>query len=116
MSKYFTEQELACTHCGDSGFKHLDKLDAIREECGFPFIVTSGFRCNRHPIEKQKPVLGEHGEGDAVDIGCQGEQAIKLIEVALKHGVKRIGVQQKGSGRFIHLGFSKRRPASVWSY
>lgn len=116
MSKYFTDQELACSHCGDTGFNHLDKLDAIREECGFPFIVTSGFRCANHPIEKAKAILGEHGDGDAVDIGCRGEEALKLIEVALKHGVRRIGVSQKGGSRFIHLGFSDHRPAAIWSY
>jgi len=51
---------------------------------------------------------------------CSGKEALEVIRVAQKHGIKRIGVQQKGNGRFIHLdscteaeGFSS--PA-MWSY
>ena len=123
MSKYFSEDELACQHCGeyhfDEGF--LAKLDAIREECGFPFPVSSGFRCVEHPIEARKIEQGKprgaHTYGKAIDIAVTGERAIKLLEVAIRHGVKRIGVNQKGSGRFIHLDGCDELPNPViWSY
>lgn len=118
MSKYFTKQELACQHCGEVGFKdeNLELLDKIRESCGFPFIVTSGYRCSAHPIEKQKASPGEHASGDAVDIACRGADALKLIYVAQNYGIKRIGVAQKGSSRFIHIGFDLTRPDAIWSY
>lgn len=118
---YFTEEELACQHCGEKGFKdeHLPLLNAIREECGWPFVVSSGYRCPDHPIEKVKTSTGEHALGEAVDIRCHSEKAFQLMKVAIEHGVERIGVHQKGKyeTRFIHLGFSKRMPGPTpWSY
>jgi uncharacterized protein YcbK (DUF882 family) len=124
MSKYFSEDELACQHCGEHKFDEafLTKLDAIREECGFPFPVTSGYRCEEHPIEARKIEQGRprgaHTYGKAIDIGVSGERAGKLLEVAMKHGIKRIGVNQKGNSRFIHLDvcdFEMPSPA-LWSY
>ena len=51
---------------------------------------------------------------------ANGENALEIIRVAQKHGIQRIGIQQKGGGRFIHLdactdedGFPN--PA-IWSY
>ena len=120
---YFTDEELACQHCGKQGFRaeHLEKLNAIREACGFPFIVSSGYRCEDHPIEAQKVAkggsVGEHSLGSAVDIACEGEKAVMLLYMAQVWGVKRIGVNQKGSNRFIHLGFSDELPTpALWSY
>jgi len=119
MSKYFTEKELACQHCGAHKFDKdfLALLDTIREECGFPFIVSSAYRCKDHPIEARKPFTGEHETGRAIDIACSGEKALQLVTVALKHGITRIGINQKGNGRFIHLGVSKDFPnPTIWSY
>ena len=116
---YFTDEELACQHCGKQGFKaeHLEKLNAIREACGFPFIVSSGYRCEAHPIEAAKQRPGEHSLGSAVDIACEGEKALTVLYMAQVWGVKRIGVNQRGSGRFIHLGFSDELPSpAIWSY
>ena len=54
--KYFTEKELACQHCGEEGIDHefMGVIEELREELGFPFVVTSGYRCAEHPIEKRK--------------------------------------------------------------
>lgn len=123
LSEYFSLDELACKHCGTRGFNYenLPLLDAIREECGFPFILSSAYRCPQHPAEKNKTsvLLGEHAQGDAVDVLCYGNDAYKLVEVAIAHGVTRIGISQRGehSKRFIHLGFSKHKPRfMIWSY
>jgi zinc D-Ala-D-Ala carboxypeptidase len=121
---YFSAQELTC-QCGcntvefDLGF--LAKLNAIRHEAGFGFTVSSAYRCPNHPIEARKVNgPGAHSTGQAVDIACSGAKALEVIRIAQKHGISRIGIQQKGSGRFIHLddcsaeqGFST--PA-IWSY
>ena len=62
----------------------LKTLNAIREECGFPFTITSGYRSPEHPIEARKIRLGKpagaHSTGKAVDIAVKGEKAIKLID------------------------------------
>jgi|TARA_B100000780_G_scaffold10605_1_gene7358 zinc D-Ala-D-Ala carboxypeptidase len=119
---YFTPKELQCQHSGEDGIEasFLEKLNAIRQECDFPFTVTSGYRSPEHPIEAKKEKPGAHSSGRAVDIGVRGLQALRLVEVAIKHGMTGIGVQQKGGGRFIHLDdieaddrFS--RP-TIWSY
>lgn len=117
--KYFHSDEFRCQHCGNQGIKSsfTEKLDDIRDECGFPFLISSGYRCPEHPIEARKEKPGSHAAGYAADIAVTGEQALRVIEVALRHGIKRIGVNQKGGGRFIHLDTDPDRPSpAIWSY
>src|SRR6056300_680552 len=66
----FTLEEFACKHCGKNEISHdlIDKLQELREECEFPFIVTSGYRCSEHPAEINKDKPGMHAKGLAVDI------------------------------------------------
>ena len=117
--KYFHPDEFRCQHCGGEGIKSsfAEKLDDIRDECGFPFLISSGYRCPEHPIEAKKEKPGAHSTGHAADIAVTGEQAIRVLEVAIKHGIKRIGVNQKGGGRFIHLDTAPDLPSpAIWSY
>lgn len=105
-NKYFTHNELKCKHTGENKFDpdFLDLLTKIRIECDFPFALSSAYRSPEHPLEMRKPNgAGAHSTGKAVDILCRGENAVKLISVAIAFGITRIGVQQKGTGRFIHL-------------
>lgn len=118
---YFTTEELSCQHCNKYKFDEsfLEVLNNIRKECNFPFIVSSGYRCPNHPIEARKPNgPGSHSTGKAIDIAVKGDKAIKVLEVAIKYGIKRIGVNQKGSGRFIHLDMADDTFTSpaIWSY
>ena len=122
--KYFTDEELACSHCGKV-YMHIDfmrKIELLRKHLGFPFIVTSGFRCSTHPIEAAKASPGAHTTGQAMDIQVAGNNAHKLLAMALKGGMSGIGVAQKGphGQRFIHLDnldHSVERPRpTVWSY
>jgi len=120
---YFKAKELTCK-CGcnkvefDLGF--LATLNAIREECGFSFALSSAYRCPEHPVEARKEVKGAHTHGKAVDILASGENALEIIRVAQKHGIQRIGIQQKGSGRFIHLDGCTEEDGfpcpAIWSY
>ena len=120
---YFSEKELSCTHCGEYHFdeEFLELLNHIREECGFPLPVTSGYRCPGHPINIEKAAagkpLGAHSKGLAVDIAVSYSNAHTLLKVAVENGVPRIGINQKGDGRFIHLDcdFSLSYP-TIWSY
>ena len=61
-----------------------------------------------------------HTTGKAADIAVSREDAFHLLSLALSKGFTGIGVQQKGSGRFIHLDTienSEGRPRpTVWSY
>ena len=122
MSKYFSDKEMACQHCGatktDAAF--MDALDSLREAYGKPMIVSSGYRCPNHPIEAKKATPGAHASGKAIDIAVSGADAVRLLYFALEFGFTGIGIQQKGSGRFIHLDICTAddglpRP-TIWSY
>jgi len=121
-SKYpnFSESEFRCRHTGKCEMRpeFLAVLQAIRTEYGKPMRITSGYRDRTHPAEARKSTTGAHVLGVAADIAVEGSDALRVVELALKHGIKRIGVQQKGGGRFIHLdigGPGLPSPA-MWSY
>ena len=122
--KYFTEDELRCSHCGINNMNNLfmQRIVMLRELLGFPFVVTSAYRCKDHPIESRKDSPGAHTTGQALDINVYGNNAHRLLDAALRAGFSGVGIAQKGehSIRFIHLddlGNSDDRPRpTVWSY
>ena len=116
----FTAAELRCQHCGAEGIQPalMDKLQELRTAYGKPMRITSGYRCPKHPVEVNKAVPGAHALGLAADIGVQGAEAYEVLKLALAAGFTGIGVQQKGTGRFIHVDVvdgALPRP-TVWSY
>ena len=116
----FTEDELRCQHTGLSGMtkEFMDKLQEIRTKYGKSMIVSSGYRHITHPIEARKSSRGEHTYGMCVDIAIRGKEAVELLGVAQSCGITRLGIQQKGSGRFLHLGLGAEGLANpwIWSY
>lgn len=122
MYKYFSTEELKCQHCGADGMNEtfMVKVEALRWELGFPFVVTSAYRCKDHIIERKKKTPGAHATGHAIDIAVRGDKAYKLLDAALRVGMTGIGVNQKGNNRFIHLDdleWDEDRPRPwVWSY
>ncbi len=126
-NEYFSAKELRCQHTGEDGFDadFLELLTKIRIECDFSFPISSGYRSPKHPIEQRKERLGAHTTGKAVDILCSGEKAVEVVSVALANGISRIGVQQKGQNRFIHLDictqddfpdYPNYPEEAIWSY
>ena len=89
-------------------------LDAIRADCGFAFSIDSGYRSVIHNISVGGKTDSAHMKAVAVDILCpEPFPRFKIIEVALKHGIKRIGLGQN----FIHLDGSLDLPQGVlWVY
>lgn len=120
--RYFNESEVSCRCCGVNKMSDsfMSKLDALRQACGFPFKVTSAYRCPKHnsAVSSTGPT-GPHTTGHAVDIGCRGEQAMVVVQEAIAAGFSGVGVSQKGNSRFIHLDDlvapSYPRP-NMWSY
>jgi len=116
---YFSDDELRCQcGCGKLVFDPTvrNALNAIRKEYGKPMVVSSGYRCPDHPIEAKKSKPGEHTTGTCVDIACHGFDAAALTKLALENGATRVGWNQKGASRFIHLGWSKEYPRGTWTY
>lgn len=109
---YFTLNELKCKcgKCNSTGLEmddeFMERIKILREECGFPFIVSSAYRCPDYNAQKSKTGFdGPHTTGKAMDILVQGENAYILVKKALLHDFTGIGVNQKDdvSKRFIHL-------------
>lgn len=108
---HFKRSEFACKcgNCDESsadnmGVDVVEALDAMRSEYQKPIRVTSGWRCANHPAERTKDKPGSHNRGMAVDVACRYSEAFDILELAIKSGTfARIGIQQKGDGRFLHL-------------
>jgi len=125
----FSDLELRC-RCGqcpsatrgkspmDPDF--MDRLQQLRTLYGKPMPLSSAYRCRNHPAEAGKAEPGEHCAGTAVDVRIRGADALELLHLALTLGFNRIGVSQKGTARFLHLGVSPiggRLPSPmIWSY
>ena len=114
--------EFKCSHTGqcDMNPEFIDKLNDLRLAFGKPMKITSGYRHTSHPIERKKQTHGAHTTGQAADIAVSREDALDLLSLALTRGFTGIGIQQKGSGRFIHLDTLKNSPErprpTIWSY
>lgn len=119
----FAFTEMACQETGECRIDEtmMDRLQQLRDNYGFPLTITSGYRSPRHSIEAAKETPGTHAKGRAVDIACNGVEALDLIEEALEVRFTGFGVQQKGENRFLHLDdlgpgeHTAPRP-TIWSY
>ena len=63
--RYFNIKDFDCQETGNNEMSEdfLNKLDDLRHICGFPFIITSGYRDPSHSIEAQS--MGFNGIGVA---------------------------------------------------
>ena len=120
----YSELRCRCGHCDSTG-REMDPvfmalLQRLRQVYGKPMPLSSGYRCPLHPNEVNKREAGEHSQGKAVDVKCHGADAVKILQMALNLGFVRVGVKQKGPGRFLHLGLASegdRFPSPmIWSY
>ena len=119
MYKYFTEEELKCKcGCDNAAMDPLfmEKMDTLRETCGFPFVVTSAYRCPEYNNKVSTTGLnGPHTTGKAIDIAANSHQKYKIIK-NLDSSIKRFGIAKT----FIHIdnlsageGFPEE---VIWTY
>ena len=112
MYKYFSPKEVVKFKLKPELWTLLDKL---REECGFPFIITSGLRSETENKALNGSVSDSaHLSGLAVDLSITDSlKRFKLIDISLKNGIKRIGVGKT----FIHIDIDSSKPQNVcWLY
>ena len=112
--KYFKIEDFDCQETGKNnmseGFIH--KLDKLREACGFPFVVTSGYRDPSHSAEKHKSKGGQHTLGIAADIRIHhGADRYTIVQNALAMGFTGIGIAKT----FVHVDVRESTPV-IWSY
>lgn len=120
--QYFRLSELCCPCCGACNMNDdfMELLIAMRHEAGFPFVVNSGFRCERHNAMVGGKKSSAHLFGRAVDIAARGERVLEIIALGRKFGMTGYGIAQKGQSRFIHLDNMQHaegyfRP-TIWTY
>lgn len=119
---YFTHDELKCPHCGANLMNDdfMERVNALRHHLGFPFKVTSAYRCKENELQKGRNGQSVHTMGRAIDISVSHAQAYTLLRHAADYGFTGIGVNQKGNSRFIHLddfeGNDTQPRPHVWSY
>jgi zinc D-Ala-D-Ala carboxypeptidase len=114
QSKYFKKDEFKCKHTGDNFISErlISRLDVLREACGFPLVVVSGYRSPKHPIEAAKSTPGTHTRGIAVDLRVRnGIERMKLVSEAIRLGFTGIGVAKS----FVHLDIRDDTPV-MWLY
>ena len=113
--RYFQIEDFACQETGENEIRYdfVSALDDLRGVCGFPFIITSGYRSPSHSAEARKAHPGQHTHGIAADIKVTGgAQRHAHVSNAIKLGVFRgIGVAKT----FIHVDTRDTDPM-IWQY
>jgi uncharacterized protein YcbK (DUF882 family) len=113
--KYFSIKEFDCQETGENKMQEefIHSLDKLREACGFPFKITSGYRSPEHSIEKRKSKAGTHAQGIAADIAVNnGINRRILVSKALELGFNGIGVARG----FIHVDIRQTDKPVMWCY
>jgi len=116
--EHFSESEFTChCGCGETAMEEsfVRKLDNVRHDLGFPFVISSGYRCPEYNNQVSSTGLdGPHTTGKAADIVISGRNARRLLTAA-SQVFGGIGISQKGewARRFIHVDDLDTR---VWTY
>ena len=115
--KYFKVSDFDCQETGENEMEveFMKGLDHLRAGCGFPFIITSGYRSPNHSIEAAKVAagnkLGTHAQGIAADIKVSGgAQRLAIVKHASAMGMS-VGVAKT----FVHVDTRKTEPM-CWCY
>lgn len=123
MTPHFSDAELAC-RCGCGMLPSQEFMwlvERVRVRYGKPLRVTSAARCPEYNAKVSRTGLsGPHTTGRAIDLGVSGQDALRLLRIALSEGFTGIGINQKGAARFVHLddlpnADGQPRPW-IWSY
>jgi uncharacterized protein YcbK (DUF882 family) len=112
--RYFKIEDFSCHATGENEIKQefVIKLDELRDLCGFPFVITSGYRSKEHGVEAVKLTPGTHNEGIAADIKVSnGTQRRAIVKNAIAMGFNGIGVAKT----FVHVD-SRRTAPVIWTY
>ena len=113
MENHFTSDEMKCKCCGklliDTDFR--DKLNIARELANFPFVVSSGYRCEKHNKEVGS-TSSNHTIGRAADIRCfDPDRKYIMVKAMMDAGMLGIGI----GPAFVHCDTNREIPA-IWTY
>ena len=112
----FKLSEFSCPCCKENDTQHelIERLDRARNLAGVPFVINSGYRCEKNNDWVGGVESSSHLRGLAADIECMTSQArMKIVRSLLDVGFERIGI----SALFIHVDIDRTKPPSViWTY
>ena len=109
--RYFKPSEFSCKcGCGKGSEEmirdFLIRLENAREVAGIPFIISSGFRCDKHNKFIGGVEDSSHTRGLAADIVVSGSVERHKILTAVLKFFPRVGVDK----HFIHVDFDLTKP------
>jgi len=116
--KHFTTEEFDSPDEVGSGKlmnpEVIERLDIVRDMCGFPVIINSGYRTVSHNKKIGGVSRSSHLSGLAVDISVKdSRKRFLLLSAVIKAGFVRIGL---GNG-FIHVDIDSEKSQDViWTY
>ncbi len=120
-----TPMEMACPETGTIIVvrSFMDRLEALHHLNNVIFRVLEGYRTPDYNDKISKTGLtGPHTIGKAVHLRVTGEDALRIIPMALSLGFTGFGLHQHGpiKNHFIHLDDLKtklnlKRP-DIWTY
>jgi len=112
MKEYFRKVkgvyvEFNCPCCGKNEMNQLfiDTLRVAREYSNTPFVINSGYRCEKHNKKIGGVSSSTHIVGAAADIHCtESRQRALILCGLLEAGFSRIGIAKT----FIHVDMADR--------
>ena len=129
LTKHFSSAEMMCScGCGEDAMDpdFMSILQNIREDMNRPLRISSGVRCQTHnslvsSTGNNGPHVPRTNGTQASDILIAGADALRLVDIARKHGVSGVGISQRGAHakRFIHidtLSDEQHPRPTMWSY
>lgn len=89
-------------------------LDTLRDKCGFPLFITSGYRTKAHNAEVGGVEGSAHEAGVACDIAVSnGTERDAVLRYSYELGIKRRGIGET----LVHLDLDYSKPQNVcWIY
>ena len=97
--QYFKYSDFTC-RCGcglnNQSIPHIKKLDIARGIAGIPFVVTCGYRCQRHNEEVGGSETSSHLIGHATDILADTPtKRYRILSGLIRAGFERIEIGYK---------------------
>ena len=116
--RYFERSEFDSPDVKGSGAEmdtnFLRLLDELRHQCGFAFVINSGYRTRAHNKKVGGSPNSSHMKGLAVDIACRSSaERYLIVKHAFELGFSRIGI----ANSFVHIDNDAEKPLQViWTY
>ena len=108
--------ELRCKCCGaiDLDLDFLHRLNFARGMAGIPFVIDSGYRCEKHNKKVGGKPNSAHRYGTAADIRCEtSRERYTMLKALFAAGFNRIGIGKT----FLHVDLDTGKDQEViWLY